>query len=149
MSYTNKTLISGEEVLFTTSFSIKVLVINYTFWVTLIAVLPAVVLPDAGIEHFLIGLSVISVFFIKSVISYLTTEYSITNKKVLTKTGLISRDTDELPSAKIEGIDVKQSIIERILNIGNIVVTGTGTQTVVFAGVDNPLQFKKTIQTAL
>jgi len=88
-------------------------------------------------------------FLFNEFISYISTEFSVTNKKILSKKCLISRQTDELPIHKVEGIDVQQGILGRILNIGNVVVTGTGTQTVVFEGIDDPVEIKKAIQAAL
>ena len=68
---------------------------------------------------------------------------------MLAKSGLISRSTDELQLKKIEGCDVKQGIIERMLGYGSVVLSGTGSQKVVFEGVDNPLIIKKLIDSKI
>lgn len=145
MSYTTKSLIPGEEIIYTSTFSRKIIVLNYS----LVLLFCLGLVNSAGITSSLVFLGLCSIFFIKSVINLLSTEYSITNKKVLTKTGLISRSTDELPTTKVEGIDVKQGIIGRIFGFGNVIVTGTGVQQVVFMDIDNPIQFKKTLQGVL
>ena len=89
-----------------------------------------------------IGLLII----ISSYITYKTTEYSITNKKVLMKRGFIRRRTDELMLKKVEGVDVDQGIQGRILGYGNLVFTGTGSQLVTFFMVPNPLAKKVELQ---
>lgn len=82
-------------------------------------------------------------------IAYKTTEYSITNKKVLMKRGWIRRRTDELMLGKVEGVDVIQGIQGRILGYGNLVFQGTGGQTVTFFMVPDPLKKKVELQDLL
>jgi len=85
-------------------------------------------------------------FIVWALIFYYTTEYTITNKKVLMKEGLIARKTDELLLSKVEGIDVDQGIQGRILGYGDLVFTGTGSQSVVFSMVPKPLIKKLELQ---
>ena len=77
------------------------------------------------------------------------TEYGITNKRVINKSGIISRDTEEMKLNKIETVEVKQSILGRILGYGNVICTGTGVSNVVFESVSSPLKVKKIIDTVL
>ncbi len=55
------------------------------------------------------------------------TEIAITDKRVIYKTGFISRSTDEMPLTKVENIEVSQSILGRLLDYGNVDVRGTGS----------------------
>lgn len=77
------------------------------------------------------------------------TEYGLTNKRVITKSGIISRDTDEMKLDKIETVEIKQSILGRILGYGNVICTGTGISNVVFQSVSNPIRVKKQIDSVL
>lgn len=70
--------------------------------------------------------------------------YAVTNKRVIIKTGVISRRTVELVLAKCEGIQVVQGIAGRIFGYGSIVVT-TGGATNCYYYVSNPFQFKREI----
>lgn len=70
--------------------------------------------------------------------------YAITNKRVIIKTGVISRRTVELVLAKCEGIQVIQSVAGRIFGYGSIVVT-TGGATNCYYYVANPYRFKSAI----
>jgi uncharacterized membrane protein YdbT with pleckstrin-like domain len=56
-----------------------------------------------------------------------TTEIAVTNRRIIYKTGFISRQTTEMHMDKVESVDVDQSVLGRILNYGNVVVRGTGT----------------------
>jgi uncharacterized membrane protein YdbT with pleckstrin-like domain len=55
-----------------------------------------------------------------------TTELAVTNRRVLAKFGVISRTTFELFLDKVEGVNVDQTIMGRMLGYGSIHVKGTG-----------------------
>ncbi len=83
---------------------------------------------------------------ISAYIRYTTSEYGITNKRVLIKTGWISRDSLELFVDKIEAIKVDQSILGRILNYGTLFIVGTGGTQDPFFYIPRPLYFRKIAQ---
>lgn len=74
--------------------------------------------------------------------------YAVTNKRVIIKTGIISRRAVELVLAKCEGIQVVQSILGRIFGYGSIVVT-TGGATNCYYYVSNPFCFKMEVNSAI
>jgi uncharacterized membrane protein YdbT with pleckstrin-like domain len=53
-------------------------------------------------------------------------EFAITNKRVIIKTGLISRKTFEMNHSKIESVNVDQGIVGRILGYGTVRIVGSG-----------------------
>ena len=73
-------------------------------------------------------------------------EYGITNLRVVAKSGLVSRNIEEMSLKSIESINVKQSILGRILNYGSISITGRGNALIVFKDVDSPVEIRKKIQ---
>ena len=89
----------------------------------------------------LFGLYVI----VSAFINRWTTEYAVTSKKVLAKSGLISRNADELRISKVEGCDVLQGIQGRLFGYGTLVFSGMGTQKVKFEMVPDPLSIKKQV----
>jgi uncharacterized membrane protein YdbT with pleckstrin-like domain len=70
--------------------------------------------------------------------------YAVTNRRVIIKTGVISRRTVELVLAKCEGVQVVQNVLGRIFGYGSIVVT-TGGATNCYYYVANPFLFKRAI----
>tara|TARA_R110002050_G_scaffold57833_2_gene130047 strand:+ start:2289 stop:2681 length:393 start_codon:yes stop_codon:yes gene_type:complete len=74
-----------------------------------------------------------------------TIEQVISDKKVMKKEGIISRDIDEMRLSKIETVEFKQSILGRIFNYGNVVITGTGGAFIVFQFVSDPKKVKNEI----
>ena len=78
-------------------------------------------------------------------ISRATTEMAYTNKRIILKTGIISRDTDEIRIDRIESVDIKQSIFGRMLGFGTIYVTGTGAKIIVLDAVANVIEIRKAL----
>ncbi|MCK4608576.1 MAG: PH domain-containing protein [Gammaproteobacteria bacterium] len=79
-------------------------------------------------------------------ITSIASEYAITDKRILMKIGLIRRNSLEIFLTKIESIHVKQSICGRILNYGEIFISGTGGSKDPFLYIPDPLQFRKKTQ---
>lgn len=84
-------------------------------------------------------------FFIEALIKKYTTELAVTNKRVIAKYGLIMRLTIELNLSKIEGLNVHQGIMGRIFDFGDIIVSGTGGKQSPIRYIENPLEFRKTV----
>lgn len=75
-------------------------------------------------------------------------EIAVTSKRVLVKTGIIKRDTSELYLTRIEGVEVVQSAIGRILGFGSLHIRGTGDQVAVVRNIANPLAFRRAVFSA-
>ncbi|MDL2282857.1 PH domain-containing protein [Parabacteroides sp. OttesenSCG-928-G06] len=74
--------------------------------------------------------------------------YAVTNKRVILKTGIISRRAVDLVLAKCEGLHINQSVLGRILGFGTITIT-TGGATSSYPYIANPMQFKREINTQI
>lgn len=74
------------------------------------------------------------------------TEMVCTNRRVVSRTGIISIKTEEIKIDRMESIQIKQSIIGRILGYGNLLFSGTGTAKVEFYNIDNPYSTKARIE---
>lgn len=80
---------------------------------------------------------------IESFILINTSEIVLTNKRIVTKTGLIQREVNEVNLEKVESFNINQNIFQRIFNIGNIEVHGVGKTSIIINNIVNPLEFKK------
>lgn len=98
--------------------------------------------------HWIIFLSPANIFtlWLQPFIRRATSEYAITNKRVIIKVGLISRRTLEMNLSKIESVNVNQSILARLLGYGSIVVIGTGGTRETFHNIAEPLMFRRKFQ---
>ena len=75
-------------------------------------------------------------------------EQGVTNRRVVYKTGIFSRTTAELRLASIETIDLRQSVTGRMLGYGDVVLTGRGESSMIFARLAAPLEAKRAIEGA-
>ena len=89
------------------------------------------------------------IFPIIGLIKLFFIENGLTSNRVIFKSGIIGRDTEEMRLSKIETVEIKQGIIGRIFGFGNVIITGTGTSSVVFRYVSNPINVKKEIESQL
>ena len=101
--------------------------------------------PLTGLGALLLVLS--GLFALSRWITARTSEFAVTNKRVIIKVGLIRRHTVELLLGKVESIGVDQSILGRIVGYGSIVVIGTGGTKEPFKNIAEPLEFRKQVQT--
>jgi len=79
-------------------------------------------------------------------INYATSEFGVTNKRVIIKIGFLRRRTLELLLKHVEAISVDQTVTGRILNYGSVTLTGTGGVREVFDNISKPLEFRRRIQ---
>jgi membrane protein YdbS with pleckstrin-like domain len=74
-----------------------------------------------------------------------TTEYAVTDRRVIYKQGLIWRKTMEMNMDKVSSVDVDQSILGRILDYGTVTLHGTGAKSEPISEVGAPLDFRNHI----
>ena len=87
---------------------------------------------------------VIGLFFLgQAYIRYKTTELAITSKRVIVKTGFISRSTMEINLNKVESLQVDQAVMGRMFNFGTLTIAGTGTTHAPLTGIADPIEFRK------
>lgn len=87
--------------------------------------------------------------WILPLVERVTSEYAITNKRVIVKRGLISRRTLELNLQRVESVSVDQSILGRLLGYGTITIIGTGGTREPFHRIAHPLEFRKAVEEQL
>lgn len=75
-------------------------------------------------------------------------EQAVTSQRVVRKTGIIGRQTEEIRLSAVETVDLHQTAWGRILGFGNVNVTGRGESDLTFARVANPVAVKRAIETA-
>lgn len=132
-SYIETTLTKGENVRYSAKVSIFLFIPSFVIGLIL------VLIPDIRLLGFIIWMVGLARF----AIVYLTTELGITNKRLVAKFGLVSRQTTELKLSKIESVQVNQGIFGRILNYGTIIVSGSGGTPAKIPSISDPIAFRK------
>jgi len=75
-----------------------------------------------------------------------SSDFAVTNKRVMMKMGVFSTRSIELLLNKIEAIAVNQSFLGRALGYGDIVITGSGGSRETFSRIQGPLAFRRAVQ---
>ena len=95
-------------------------------------------------EYFPWGLLIVPIGFIW--LRRWSTEYAITSHRLISKRGLIARNTDELRLTAIESVQIRQSVLGRLFDYGDLVATGRGNQVIHLENVRSPLAVKKQLE---
>ncbi len=79
---------------------------------------------------------------IKKTITYLNTELSVTDKRVIGKAGFINSASLDAPLNKIQNVTVDSGLFGKIFNYGNVKIQTAG-DAIAFFGIKDPDGFKK------
>ena len=102
-------------------------------------------------SHIAVKLSAFAVFvvcvliFAQKMVIKSTTEICLTTERLVLKRGVIARHIEEISVDRIEGVDVFQGILGRILGFGRINVRGMGVGEIDLPLIAQPVDFKKAI----
>jgi uncharacterized membrane protein YdbT with pleckstrin-like domain len=150
-NYLEKVLKEGEKSLYHDRYA-KIYRKTYkTFNIVMQPILLVLAVISFSINETILGLFFIfiSILILYLYLTYIFTEYCITDKRLLKKTGFISRKVQEINLNSVETVVVNEGIIDRIFKTGSIIATGRGTQKILFAFIDNPTQVRELIKTDL
>ena len=154
MSYVDENLIPGESALYRTGLHWIVLVWPM-FWALSFGVLGLAFLvisvsvrvnPPGSAA--IAGLVLLGLGATAAIIGFLrraATEMAVTNKRVVVKTGVLSRRTYEILLSKVESIHVEEGLLGRMLGYGSVVVRGTGGTPEPFYQIAHPLELRRQV----
>jgi uncharacterized membrane protein YdbT with pleckstrin-like domain len=150
LSYLDDHLLAGERIVYRAKLhwtifltSIVVVLLGIGLGIVLQVVEPGYAYAGAALAG--IGL----LLAIGPAIQYISSEFAVTDKRVLGKVGFIERESDETLLSKIEAIAVDQGVIGRILGFGTVTITGTGGTQEAFPRISEPLEFRRQIQSQI
>ena len=151
MSYIENNLNTGEKINHFTKPSIKPTIILLFIYTPIVFFLIWQVSNVFGLLESTIAkvtclIILIILYLVVTLIEIYVTEYAITNKRVISKKGLIVRNVAEMNLGSIEGVNLKQGIFGRIFNFGSINISGRGTSNVEFSEIDKPVEIRKKIK---
>ena len=140
-SYVRSNLIAGEEVVYETGLH-PIIYLSPAALIFGGIVLGTVINPSIGAV--LLGFGVLSLA--GAWLRQWAGEFAVTNRRVIVKLGFISRRTIEINLSKVESVEVNQDIFGRLFNYGTITVIGTGGTHEPFALINDPLAFRRAVQ---
>ncbi|MEO6929045.1 MAG: PH domain-containing protein [Casimicrobiaceae bacterium] len=146
MSYIDSNLLAGEEVVYRTR--LHWLLFMAPVLVTVFVLLPAAWLLSQGSwsSFAWVPLALGACILLAAFIKRQSSDFAVTNKRVMMKVGVFSTRSIELLLNKIEAITVNQNFMGRIFGYGDIVVTGSGGTREAFSHIEGPLEFRRAVQ---
>ena len=70
-----------------------------------------------------VALVVLVGWFVRPLLTWLTTQYVFTNRRIITRTGIIARSGKDMPLSKLNEVEFSYTIIERMLGCGTLTVS--------------------------
>jgi uncharacterized membrane protein YdbT with pleckstrin-like domain len=151
MKYVERVLQPGEAVVYATRLhwilyrrAIVLLVLSLVCVVASVGAAQSVAAPALEIAAGVLAL-LAAVAALSALIRRTTTEFAITDRRVIYKTGILRRHTMEINRSKVETVGVDQSILGRILGYGTVIVRGTGGSFEPIRFIGEPLRFRSYI----
>lgn len=86
------------------------------------------------------------VWILMTWVTYYFSSLTIKTNQVILRTGVVVRQTIDIPLSKIEAIDIRQSIFGSIMKYGMVSITGTGGTRRVINYLHNPLTCRRYIE---
>jgi uncharacterized membrane protein YdbT with pleckstrin-like domain len=152
MRYVDSVLQPGEVVRHVSSLHWTLYAPGALLWIA--AGIIALAGPDASVRWLGHGVAVITawlcfaaglVLLARAWFKWWTTEIAVTDRRVVSKTGFIWRNTTEMHMDKVESVEVKQSILGRILDYGDVEIRGVGAGLEPLRMIARPLELRNHI----
>jgi uncharacterized membrane protein YdbT with pleckstrin-like domain len=132
----------GEEVIFQGHPSWRAILGFYLKGIVVAAIIGVIakLAGAGGATVFLIVLAVIGVTVLIGFIKRVATVYTITNRRLNIKRGIISREVQETRLERVQNVNYRQTVYQRIMQIGDVDfdTAATDDYNFVFAGVADP-----------
>ena len=82
---------------------------------------------------------------LKQLMRQYTTEIVLTDRRFLLKKGLVARDAKDLSLTRIQGADLNQSALGRLLGYGDVDVKEVGEGSIFIAQISDPIGFRRAL----
>ncbi len=147
MSLIDKTLLPDEQIFYRTK---KHFIIFFAPLIWIIAAIFFLLNPNPWIVKAAIAPGAVALLTaMNKWLDYITSEYVVTNKRILMKEGFFFRHSNELRLATISNMTVNQSLLGQWLDYGMVIINPFGGNNDVFPYIAHPLEFQKQAQAQL
>ena len=100
-----------------------------------------------------VGIALIGVAVLNLLVVYIkwrTTDFVLTNDRLVTRRGIFSRDSREIPLDRIMDLSCHQSLFERVIGAGDLMIESGGERgQEVFANFGNPFELQNAVHRAI
>ncbi len=131
MAINPKLLNEGEHVVISTRTHAKALLVPFFL---LLVILALAVLADTtfagGIMAWVVWVvaGVLALWFtLRPLLEWLTATYTITNRRLITRSGILARKGHDIPLARVSDVAYELGIVDRMLGCGTLIISDAST----------------------
>jgi uncharacterized membrane protein YdbT with pleckstrin-like domain len=131
MAFPSKLLNQGERVVFSTRTHVKALFLPV---VALVVVVVLAALGTAWIDNgiarwiiWAIALVLVLVWSVWPFLNWLTATYTVTNRRLITRSGVLTRRGHDIPLNRISDVSYERDLLDRMLGCGTLVISDAST----------------------
>lgn len=148
MSFIDSNLLPDEQILFRTKK--HVIIFFFPLLWTIFSLFAVIYMTDNYILAKISWLPhiVTLVFWSAAGIEYVTSEFVVTNKRILMREGFFNRHASDMRLASISQLLVDQSLIGQLLGFGSIIINAFGGNDA-FTMINHPLLFQRYVNEQL
>ncbi|MFP4172628.1 MAG: PH domain-containing protein [Candidatus Hydrogenedentota bacterium] len=158
MGYVDRNLEPGEEVVYRARLHWMLFLKPVAWWVAAIALyviagrllsfLPAEAHSVGQTARTWGGLILFALAFLQTLsvlLTYISSEFAVTNRRLIVKVGLVRRESLETLLSRVEGLDVNQTVPGRLLDYGTIEIRGMGGHVKAYANISHPIELRSAV----
>jgi uncharacterized membrane protein YdbT with pleckstrin-like domain len=82
-----------------------------------------------------IGLVLLVGWFVRPLLRWLTTQYVFTDRRIITRTGIIARSGRDMPLSKVNDVSFNYTVIDRIISCGTLNISSASDENLIIADV--------------
>lgn len=131
MAINPKLLNEGEHVVISTRTHAKALLVPFFLFLVILAL---AVLADVtfagGVVAWVVWVAagVLALWFtLRPVLEWLTASYTITNRRLITRSGILARKGHDIPLARVSDVAYELGIVDRMLGCGTLIISDAST----------------------
>ena len=91
-----------------------------------------------------VGVGIAGIFMFYGALSF--SSFQIRRRSIVIQTGVLARQTMNLPISKIETVEIRQSLLGALLNYGTVILIGTGGTYNLFQNIARPLTVRRALE---
>lgn len=148
MSYLDRNLLANEKVLFRTRLHWRLYVPPALFTLALMLPLAALLWVKDARAWSPLPVALGLAWLLAAHVRRQSSEFAVTNKRVVIKIGVFTTRSVELLPSKVEGVTIEQDVWGKLLGYGDVVVTGSGGSKEAFSGIQQPFGLRRAMQEA-
>ena len=131
MAISQKLLNDGESVVISTRTHPKALLVP-VFW--LVVSMAAAVYLDSLVDNavaeivvWVLAAAAVVWLFLRPLVIWLTASYTITNRRLITRSGVITRRGHDIPLSRISDVAYELGLVDRMLGCGTLIISDAST----------------------